>query len=77
MPAGHGIAVEHHDLSDALNDTRTFLPMNRAGTEYFTIRTVIIEDRSTRGVRTKPGSKTSAGSGANVSKRKASGDVSD
>ena len=24
--------------------------MNRAGTEYFTIRTVIIEDRSTRGV---------------------------
>jgi hypothetical protein len=38
--------------------------MNRAGTEYFTIRTVTIEDLSTLGFSTKPGSKDSAGNGA-------------
>ena len=37
--------------------------MRCAGTEYFTIRTVIIEDRSTRGLSTSPGSNTSTGNG--------------
>ncbi len=50
--------------SEARKDTRTFLPINCAGTEYFIIRTVIIEDLSTLGVSTSPGSKASAGSGA-------------
>lgn len=38
--------------------------MNRAGTEYFTILTVIIEDLSTLGLSTRPGSNSSAGNGA-------------
>ena len=39
-------------------------PMNRAGTEYLTIRTVTIAERSTRGFSTSPGSNPSSGNGA-------------
>jgi hypothetical protein len=38
--------------------------MNRAGTEYFTIRTVTIADLSTLGFSTRPGSNSSVGTGA-------------
>lgn len=38
--------------------------MDRAGTEYFTIRTVTIEGLSTLGISTRPGSNSSAGNAA-------------
>jgi hypothetical protein len=43
-------------------DTRTLPPMNRAGTESCTIRTVIIEERFTLGF-SRPRLNSSAGSG--------------
>lgn len=49
---------------DARNGTLTLGPMNRTGTEYFTILTVTIEDLSTLGFSARPGSNASAGKGA-------------
>ena len=40
--------------------------MNRTGTEYLTMRTVISDERSTRGVSIRPGSNGSGGNGASI-----------
>ena len=40
--------------------------MNRTGTEYLTMRTVISDERSTRGVSIRPGSNGSVGNGASI-----------
>ncbi|MET3174020.1 UNVERIFIED_ORG: hypothetical protein ABIB52_001865 [Arthrobacter sp. UYCu721] len=64
LMSGHHATSIEHTTSDARRDTRTFLPMNRAGTEYFPIRTVTIEDLLTLGVNTRPGSNSSAGNAA-------------
>lgn len=63
-PGSHGAAVEHHDLGCPQRDPDPPADEPARDAEYFTILTVIIEDRSTRGVSTRPGSHSSAGKGA-------------